>query len=207
MPQYVPAYRLHKQSGQAIVTLTDGLGGRRDVLLGSHGTAESKSEYAAVIAQWFARGRRLPQASVGGLSVNELILAYWPSVEVYYRDADGKPTNEVNNIRQAMHRLRQLFGLTPAAEFDSMALEAVRSHMIQVGLCRSRINRDVARIKRLFKWGASRKLVPSRRSRASRPWKACAQAVRRRRSARRCSPSRKPSSRPRSLSSVARSPR
>ena len=32
----VPSYRLHKQSGQAVVTLPDGLGGRRDVLLGPH---------------------------------------------------------------------------------------------------------------------------------------------------------------------------
>ena len=28
----VPSYRRHKQSGQAIVTLSDGLGGRHDVL-------------------------------------------------------------------------------------------------------------------------------------------------------------------------------
>jgi hypothetical protein len=40
----VPSYRLHKQSGQAVVTLTDGIGGRHDVLLGPHGTPESRSE-------------------------------------------------------------------------------------------------------------------------------------------------------------------
>jgi hypothetical protein len=30
----IPVYRLHKQSGQAIVTLPNGLGGRRDFTLG-----------------------------------------------------------------------------------------------------------------------------------------------------------------------------
>src|SRR5262249_20655087 len=55
----VPSYRLHKQSGQAIVTLTDGLGNRRDVLLGKHGTPESRLEYSRVIAEWEASGRRL----------------------------------------------------------------------------------------------------------------------------------------------------
>ena len=40
-----PSYRLHKQSGQAIVTLTDGLGGRREVLLGKFDTLESRVEY------------------------------------------------------------------------------------------------------------------------------------------------------------------
>src|SRR5215831_11564946 len=57
-PISVPAYRLHKQSGQAVVTLPDGTGGRRDVLLGKHGTPESRAEYARVIAEWEAGGRR-----------------------------------------------------------------------------------------------------------------------------------------------------
>jgi hypothetical protein len=33
-----PSYRRHRQSGQAITTLTDGLGNRRDVLLGPYGS-------------------------------------------------------------------------------------------------------------------------------------------------------------------------
>ena len=37
----IPSYRLHKQSGQAIVTLTDAVGTRRDVLLGPCNTPES----------------------------------------------------------------------------------------------------------------------------------------------------------------------
>jgi hypothetical protein len=36
---HVPSYRRHKATGQAIVTLPDGLGNRRDVLLGRHGTS------------------------------------------------------------------------------------------------------------------------------------------------------------------------
>ena len=41
---HIPAYRLYKQSGQAVVTLPDGLGRRRDVLLGQYGTPESRKE-------------------------------------------------------------------------------------------------------------------------------------------------------------------
>jgi hypothetical protein len=48
----VPTYRQHTQSGQAIVTLPDGLGGRKDVLLGKYGTKESRTAYARVIAEW-----------------------------------------------------------------------------------------------------------------------------------------------------------
>jgi hypothetical protein len=75
----IPTYRLHKQSGQAVVTLPDGLGGRRDVLLGKYDTPERRAEYARVIAEWEAGGRRLPQpvAKAADLTLNELTLAYW----------------------------------------------------------------------------------------------------------------------------------
>jgi hypothetical protein len=84
---FVPSYRLHKQSGQAIVTLADRLGNRRDVLLGKYGTPESRAEYARVIGEWEANGRRLPQANgkTLDLTVNELLLAYWNFAEDYFQ--------------------------------------------------------------------------------------------------------------------------
>jgi site-specific DNA recombinase len=80
MSDRVPSYRRHKQSGQAVVTLSDGFGGRRDVLLGKFGTAESRKEYARIISEWEAAGRRLPPKGAEGsaldLTVNELCLAF-----------------------------------------------------------------------------------------------------------------------------------
>jgi integrase len=145
-----------------VVTLPDGMGGRRDVLLGQHGTPASRKEYARVLAEWEVNGRRLPArgAALEGLSVNELILAFWPTVETYYRHADGTPTNEVNNIRLALRRLKTLYGHTPAASFDTLALETLRRQMIGEELCRNRINKDIDRVKRLFKWAGARQLVP-----------------------------------------------
>ena len=121
-------------------------------------------EYTRVIAEWETTGRRLPKdaAARGGhvLTVNELILAYWNHVESYYRHIDGTPTSEQSNIRQILRRLRIMYGHTRAAAFDGQALETLRAHMIEEGLCRKRINKDTARVKRLFKWAASKKLVP-----------------------------------------------
>ncbi len=78
----VPSYRLHKQSGQAIVSLSNGQGGRRDVLLGEYGTRKSREQYARVIAEWDANDRRLlPEPLGGDLSVSELIDRFWPHVE------------------------------------------------------------------------------------------------------------------------------
>jgi hypothetical protein len=73
-PRSVPSYRKHRQSGQALVTLTDGLGGRKDILLGKHGTKESRVEYARVIAEWEAAGRTVPRESAAGfdLTIHEL---------------------------------------------------------------------------------------------------------------------------------------
>jgi hypothetical protein len=97
---HIPAYRLHKQSGQAVVTLPDGLGGRRDFTLGEYGSPESRAEYARLLAEWEANGRRLPQpATATDLTVNELITHFWPHVESHYRHPDGAPTSEQEDYK------------------------------------------------------------------------------------------------------------
>jgi integrase len=152
-----PSYRLHKPTGQAVVTLNG-----HDHYLGKHGTPQSQVEYDRLIAEWLSNGRqsvRLVQD--GTLSVNELILAYFTHVQAYYRHPDGRPTSEVANIRLALRWPKQLYGLTAAAAFDSLSLDALRGSMIRAGLCRNRINKDVARVKRMFRWGAGKRLIPA----------------------------------------------
>src|SRR6266436_5133706 len=98
MSNRVPSYRCKKNNGRkyGCVSLPDGMGGRRDVLLGKYGTKESRAEYARVVGEWEAAGRRLPQPGAGkDPSINELILAYWPHAEDHYRHADGTPTAEL----------------------------------------------------------------------------------------------------------------
>jgi hypothetical protein len=143
----VPSYRLHKQSGQAIVTLNG-----RDHLLGRHGTPESQSEYNRLIAEWIAGGRQLPKAGAV-LTVSELIIAFWRHAEIYYRKPDGTPTSEQDSFRDALRPLRRLYAETRAADFGPRALKALRESMIQLGWCRTHINKQIARIKRVFKWG------------------------------------------------------
>jgi hypothetical protein len=50
---FIPAYRYHRSSGQAVVTM-----GGRDTYLGDYGTADSKREYNRLIAEWIANGRQ-----------------------------------------------------------------------------------------------------------------------------------------------------
>lgn len=151
----VPSYRLHKQSGQAVVTLAESTGRRRDVLLGRYGSDESRLEYSRVIAEWNAGGARKASAQ-SDLTMNELLVLYVHHVEAYYRRADGVPTSEVRNIKEALRWLKKLYGHTPAAMFTTLSLEAIRQAMIDHGLCRNRINKDTARIRRMFRWGAAK---------------------------------------------------
>jgi integrase len=157
MSERLPKYRHHKPSGQAVVTLNG-----HDHYLGKWNTAESRREYDRLIAEWLANGRCLPGPgrSAGDLSVNEVMAPYVEFIATYYRRPDGSPTSEVDNIKLALRPLKRLYGHTAAADFDGPALEAVRLQMIRDGLCRNRINKDVARIKRLFRWAAAKKLVP-----------------------------------------------
>ena len=52
MPRHtLPAYRLHRASGQAVVTLNSA-----DIYLGKHGTPESRRRYEQKLAEWLAAG-------------------------------------------------------------------------------------------------------------------------------------------------------
>ena len=69
MPRLInrnPAYRKHRASGQAIVTI-DG----QDIYLGPFGTQASRNEYDRIIGEWLANGRRLSTKEVASdLAVN-----------------------------------------------------------------------------------------------------------------------------------------
>ena len=81
---HVPSYRFHKQSGRAVVTVTDAVTGEReDRLLGRHGTPESRAEYGRVVAEWEARGRRLDRPAPTDLTVGELLVRFLKHAEGY----------------------------------------------------------------------------------------------------------------------------
>jgi integrase len=158
---HIPSYRLHKQSGQAVVTLPDGLGGRRDVLLGKYGTAESRAEYTRILAEWEVAGRSLPPvAAVSDLSVNEVIVQFWKHAADHYRRPDGTPTNEIADFKASLRPLREMYGHTPARAFGPLALKAVRQRMIDAGWCRGVVNQRIGRVRRVFRWAVEQELVP-----------------------------------------------
>ncbi len=152
----IPRYRKHKQSGQAIVTL-----GGRDFLLGPHGTKTSKLEYDRLIGEWLQAGRQLrPADRDDGFTNVELIVAYLDFAKGYYRK-DGRVTGEYEALRHAVRFVKLLYGRKLCSEFGPIALQSVMHKMIESGLARGTINRQLGRIKRMFRWGVSQELIPA----------------------------------------------
>lgn len=148
-----PSYRLHKPTGQAVVTLNG-----KDHYLGKFQSIASREEYDRIISQWLAGGRRLPSRG-SDLTINELMEDYVPHVEAYYVKG-GKQTSEVSLIKESLRVLKRLYGDTPARDFGPLALKSCRQAFIDQGLCRNECNRRTRLIVRFFKWAVGNELVP-----------------------------------------------
>ena len=105
------------------------------------------------------RGRAA--AEKPAVSIAELVLAFWEwHVQRHYRGPDGRPSNEVIGFRMSPRPLRELYGLTAAAEFTPGKLKAVRERMVQLGWSRKTVNQRVSRVKHLFRWATDEEMVP-----------------------------------------------
>ena len=89
-----------------------------------------------------------------------MIRAFFRWAATHYRTPAGEPTTEIGELKWSLRPVRELYGHTPAREFGPRSLATVRQHMIELGWCRSLINRRIDRVKRAFKWAASEELVP-----------------------------------------------
>lgn len=160
----IPVYRLHKQSGQAIVTVRTADGKRRDITLGEYGSPESKAEYERIIAD-YRLGTGIAARTNGGgaqsYTINELLIQYVRHAEGYYRHPDGTPTRAADNVKDAVRPLRLLFGHTPAKEFGPLDLKTIQRVMVENGLSRKVVNQRIGRVRQFFKWAASEELIPA----------------------------------------------
>lgn len=151
----IPSYRLHKATGQAVVTLAG-----KDHYLGPHGTQASKDEYDRLTSVFLASGRRMPsEGDATGLTVVELVARFIAHAKQHYRKPDGRPTSEVGCIKAALKPLLALYGREPVSEFGPLKLKAIRQTLIDSGKARKSINHNVRRIVRAFRWGVAEELV------------------------------------------------
>lgn len=107
-PHRVPKYRLHKPSGQAVVTL-----GGRDFYLGKHNTPESHELYRRRVAEWLNTGVHPSHDAGNDIAVIEVVVAYCKFAKQYYRK-DGKPTREYEMIVESCRFVTPVYGRTSA---------------------------------------------------------------------------------------------
>ncbi len=156
-----PSYLPHKQSGRARVVWYDATGTRQQKLLpGPFDSSESRTAFARFQLELETAPLRSPSTTGTGVSVNELLLAYVEHAERHYRGPDGKPTGETQHIKVVCRTVRELYGLTPAADFGPLALKAVRQRFISAQWCRRTVNQQVERVRRAFRWAAGEELIP-----------------------------------------------
>jgi hypothetical protein len=145
-----PQYTLHKPSGQARVRI-DG----KDVYLGEYGSPSRKALYEELKQEWhFKRG----DVSAWSCTVDDLCIRFMEHAAVYYRK-NGEPTSELNNMRVALRPLVKLFGRVRVANIQSADIERYVEHLIREGITRKSINRQLGRVKHVFKWGKLKGIV------------------------------------------------
>lgn len=145
-----PEYTLHKPTGQARVRINGD-----DHYLGPYGSPKSHDEYEELFNDWFATAT----TTASTLLVEDLVLRYMAHAEGYYVK-DGAPTSELHNVRNVLAGVVEKFGTHRAKDFGPKALKAVRQKMIDAGIVRTSINRNMGRIRRMYKWAVSEELLP-----------------------------------------------
>lgn len=164
----LPSLRLHKASGQAVVTVRG-----RDIYCGRYGSADAEEHYRRVIAELLASGREVVRhlgvtksgsrhrefstPARQAITVAELLLAYIEHAEGYYKP----PSREIEIVKITCRTVRELFGNLSASEFGVRQLKAVRQQWIDQAKARKYINAKIGRVVRIWQWGAEEELVPA----------------------------------------------
>lgn len=148
----VPRLRLHRPSGQAVVTLAD-----KDHYLGRFGSKEAKEQYRQKVAEWLAAGSpRQREPEKQNLTVGDVVAAYWRHLEA--KLGEGVP--QLDRVRRALRPVVEIYQSRLAVEFGPRCLKAIQQELVQRDLSRTVVNERCWWIKRMFRWAAAEELVP-----------------------------------------------
>ena len=175
-----PQYRLHHSTKQAVVSYFG-----KHIYLGPYGSQRSLERYQKLLKEWESERHRrsvsLPKDSddptnapavsltaaklrdkrrAGApITISEVIFVYRKHTHNYYRK-NGTVTREAGIIDDALRILRKHFGRTFIANFGPLALDTLREAMIdELDWSRKYLNKQVNRIRSMFKWAAAKEIV------------------------------------------------
>lgn len=154
----IPAYRFHRARNCGKATF----GPDTVYFPGPFQSERSLESYRRAVGEWLTTGlsprRSLAQRS--DTAINVLIASFWKEHVLRRYVKNGCPTTERRSFATALRPVRELYGTQPIASFTPRSLIVCRQKLIEAGYTRKRINQHVGRIRRMFKWGVPRDLVP-----------------------------------------------
>jgi len=90
----IPAYRLHKASGQGLVTIRG-----KDYYLGAHNTKDSKSKYKRLIGEYLAQRQPLTFGQpANDLTIAELMADYLRLAKGYFGEGENSAFYRIARI-------------------------------------------------------------------------------------------------------------
>src|SRR5665213_1255014 len=184
-----PSYCLHRPSGRAYVTIDGRMIylGKHGSAESRVAYDRTLAEWLANGRRLPVAASNDANPSSGYPAVSVLIEAFWRHAQVYYTkpvlDDAGNPvmnedgttkliaSGQLTAYRYALRPLRRLYGGMKVSDFGCPQLEAIREAMInprtdaagktEAGWARTHVNRQIGRIKHVFGWGVTKKLVPA----------------------------------------------
>ncbi len=160
MAKRKPSYRLHKASGQARVVLSG-----KTHYLGPFDSPESRRKYDRLIGEFLAGQQHNSEAIRYGSTCDQLVDGFLDYAERYYQK-NGELTGEYRCYQAALKYVHKMYGDTLAVDFGPAKLIAIRSAMItgehsQQPLSRKYINKNLIRIRGVFRWATEKELTPA----------------------------------------------
>lgn len=152
-----PSYCRHKTSDRGYARF--GAGAKPTYFPGPYGSEPSRTAYARALAEYLAGARPAGVSPGERVTIRRLLAAWWTEAERRYQKF-GRGTAELGAQRSALRFLRELYAGLDASAFGPVELSAVRHRMVEAGWVRTSINLHVCRIRTMFRWAASRRLVP-----------------------------------------------
>lgn len=123
---------------------------------GHEGDPETQRRFAEWLAEFLANGRRVPntKADADSFRVADVFAEFLEHAATIYSDG------ALENVKRAIEPVLLDFGQLPVAKFGVSCLEKVQQDLADAALCRATIRARMNAIRRVFRWGEKRRLVP-----------------------------------------------
>ena len=145
----IPAYQLHKATGQAKVRIAG-----KDHYLGKYGSPASHDKYDELIAELVIEKQSLPAKTL-----TAVLAVWWPECKKRYRKGKGRLGGAVS-WRPVIRLLRENHGAEPADRLGPATLRRLIEAEAERKDWSLRYAKDVlAKVKLLYRWAAAEELV------------------------------------------------